>query len=165
MSSLHCINPLCFFLSNSLSAPHQKGHLQYKKKKRPANTPCAPISSTSFLCPASRHGAAHRLINFPLWFHHQVKLKWHNKVLFCNRTSFTTETTWKSESPSCDQILKVSDLKKIIKKSSWCKQIHNLLFYSLNNENCFRSHRVLGFKVSMKHKPFKQIKFQIKQAM
>lgn len=32
-------------------------------------------------------------------------------------------------------------------------------------QTCSQSRKALGFKESMKHKPFKQIKFQIKQAM
>lgn len=59
----------------------------------------------------------------------------------------------------------IKNYKSLLLKKCGAKQIRKDLFYSLNNAHCFQSHRELGFKVSMKHKPFKQIKFQIKQAM
>lgn len=71
---------------------------------------------------------------------------------------------WNSLKNQKPQVM-IKHNKSLLLKKGGAKQIHKDLFYSLNNANCFQSHRALGFKVSMKHKPFKQIKFQIKQAM
>lgn len=169
MSSLHCISPLCVSVCLTLFQLHIKKAI-CSKKGRPTH-PALPISSTSFLCPASTHGTAHRLINFPLWFNHQVKLKWHYKVLFGAEhvfSVFISFVLWLNlfANQKRQFIIKNNKEKSVIKiKECGAKQIHKDLFYSLNNANCFQSHRALGFKVSMKHKPFKQIKFQIKQAM
>lgn len=48
------------------------------------------------------------------------------------------------------------------------RQTNTGLFYfydALNNAKCSWPRWAWGFKENMKHKPFKQIKFQIKQAM
>ena len=90
VGSLHCISHLCVCLT--LFQLHIKKAI-CSKKKRVQPTHHAPISSTSFLRPASRHATAHRLINFPLWFNHRVKVA---------LQSFTTETIFKKETESYD---------------------------------------------------------------
>lgn len=48
VSSLHCISPLWVCLSNSFSSTSKRP----SAVKRPANTPCTPISSASFFLPS-----------------------------------------------------------------------------------------------------------------
>lgn len=135
LTELHYSELTAPFLSHCLSAPHQKG--PSAEEKTITNTSHTPIWSSSFLCPASGQDIAHLLINFPFWFQSWQKLKTYSKEffpLFCDMLHLHIGM-WSNIKP------------KFLTNQSAAKQTKEKCF------NCFKTHRALGFKVSIKPKP------------